>query len=74
MSIPNPTLSFHLKELLRTDLVSAQREGRFLHYSANFDVMQGLIEFLTEKCCSLDDASCATACAPAAPARKRRTA
>jgi DNA-binding transcriptional ArsR family regulator len=53
LSIPSPTLSFHLKELLRTGLVSARREGRFLHYSANFDVMENLIGYLTEKCCTL---------------------
>lgn len=69
LSIPAPTLSFHLKELLRTDLVSARREGRFLHYSANFEVMQELIGFLTEKCCSLNNADCSTSCAP--PARRR---
>ena len=74
LSIPAPTLSFHLKELLRTDLVSARREGRFLHYSANFEVMQDLIGFLTEKCCALANEDCATSCAPAAVSGKRRTA
>jgi DNA-binding transcriptional ArsR family regulator len=69
LAIPAPTLSFHLKELLRTDLVSSRREGRFLHYSANFGVMQELIGFLTEKCCSLGDADCDAACPP--PARRR---
>src|SRR5688572_11755071 len=63
LSIPAPTLSFHLKELLRTDLVSARREGRFLHYSANFAVMQDLIGFLTEKCCSLSTGACDSDCA-----------
>jgi ArsR family transcriptional regulator, arsenate/arsenite/antimonite-responsive transcriptional repressor len=74
LDIPAPTLSFHLKELLRTHLVSARREGRFLHYSANFDVMQDLIGFLTEKCCVLANEDCATSCAPPATSGKRRTA
>jgi ArsR family transcriptional regulator, arsenate/arsenite/antimonite-responsive transcriptional repressor len=43
LEIPAPTLSFHLKELLRAQLVSSRRDGRFLYYSANFDTMQGLI-------------------------------
>jgi DNA-binding transcriptional ArsR family regulator len=73
LEIPAPTLSFHLKELLRAQLVSSRREGRFLYYSANFDTMQGLIGFLTEKCCSLTDSGCVSACTPAAaPARRRR--
>jgi ArsR family transcriptional regulator len=73
LEIPAPTLSFHLKELLRAQLVSSRREGRFLYYSANFDTMQGLIGFLTEKCCSLTDLACVSGCTPAAaPARRKR--
>jgi ArsR family transcriptional regulator len=71
LSIPAPTLSFHLKELIRSGLVSSRREGRFLFYSVNFDAMEGVIGFLTEKCCTLADQSCATACAPSTPAKKR---
>jgi ArsR family transcriptional regulator, arsenate/arsenite/antimonite-responsive transcriptional repressor len=55
LKIPAPTLSFHLKELQSAELVISRREGRFIHYSVNFDTMQGLIGFLTEKCCSLAD-------------------
>jgi ArsR family transcriptional regulator, arsenate/arsenite/antimonite-responsive transcriptional repressor len=70
IEIPAPTLSFHLKELQRADLLSVRREGRFLHYSANFAAMQGLIDFLTEKCCSLADEACDSTCAPVA--KKKR--
>ena len=66
IEIPAPTLSFHLKELQRADLLSVRRAGRFLHYSANFAAMRGLVEFLTEKCCSLADAECDSTCAPVA--------
>jgi ArsR family transcriptional regulator, arsenate/arsenite/antimonite-responsive transcriptional repressor len=64
VEIPAPTLSFHLKELQRAELLTVRREGRFLHYSANFETMQGLIDFLTEKCCSLADVECDSTCAP----------
>lgn len=47
---PN-TLSFHLKELLHAQLVSQQRDGRFLIYRAAFDRMNGLLGYLTEHCC-----------------------
>jgi DNA-binding transcriptional ArsR family regulator len=72
LQIPGPTLSFHLKELQRSGLVVSRRAGRFLHYSANFDSMQELIEFLTEKCCSLGDSRASHSCtASVSPARKR---
>jgi ArsR family transcriptional regulator, arsenate/arsenite/antimonite-responsive transcriptional repressor len=70
IEIPAPTLSFHLKELQRADLIMVRRKGRFLHYSANFATMQGLLDFLTEKCCSLADVDCEPTCAPVA--RKKR--
>jgi len=72
LSIPAPTLSFHLKELIRSGLISSRREGRFLYYSVNFAAMQDIIGFLTEKCCSLADTYCETACVPLAPPKKRR--
>lgn len=45
------TLSFHLKELSRADLVSSRQDGRFVIYAANFGNMVKLVKFLTENCC-----------------------
>ena len=72
VGIPLPTLSFHLKELQRAQLIAARREGRFLYYSATFETMQSLIGFLTDKCCSLSDVACDTSCAPVPTSKKRR--
>jgi DNA-binding transcriptional ArsR family regulator len=72
LGMPAPTLSFHLKELSRAQLVSSRREGRFRYYTADFDTMRGLIGFLTEKCCSLSDAACEDRCASAAQPKRRR--
>jgi DNA-binding transcriptional ArsR family regulator len=72
LKVPAPTLSFHLKELQRAGLVAPRRAGRFLHYSARFDAMQGLIDFLTEKCCSLSDTERDNSCAPIATSNRRR--
>jgi len=74
LSIPAPTLSFHLKELQQAQLVLSRREGRFLYYSANFETMNGLLSFLSENCCSLSDQACDAQCTPAAPAKRRRSA
>jgi hypothetical protein len=35
-----------------------RRDGRSLIYAANYDAMNGLMEFLTDNCCSGDAALC----------------
>ena len=72
LSIPAPTLSFHLKELQNAGLVDMRRESRFLYYSARFDRMKDLVGFLTDQCCSQANEACDADCKPiAAPARRR---
>ena len=51
LGIPAATLSFHLKELTRAELITARHDGRFIYYSANFPQMASLLSFLTENCC-----------------------
>ncbi len=64
LAIPAPTLSFHLKALAHAGLIEARREGRFLHYRANFERMNAVLSFMTENCCSLATACEPGACAP----------
>jgi DNA-binding transcriptional ArsR family regulator len=45
-------VSFHLKELERAGLVSGRRQGRSIVYSADFDALSGLVQFLMEDCCA----------------------
>ena len=45
-------LSFHLKELERAKLVAARREARSIIYTANYDVLRGLVGFLMKDCCA----------------------
>lgn len=48
----SPTaLSFHLKELMRADLIHAKRHGRHLIYRAAIPQMNALLGFLTAHCC-----------------------
>lgn len=51
LKLPGATLSFHLKELARAQLVGARQAGRFIYYSANYAAMNGLIDYLTRNCC-----------------------
>jgi ArsR family transcriptional regulator, arsenate/arsenite/antimonite-responsive transcriptional repressor len=63
--VPSATLSFHLKELMASGLVTQQRDGRFLIYRADFERMNGLLAYLTENCCQGKD------CCPPTPSRRK---
>lgn len=56
LDIPNSTLSHHLDKLKNEDLVVVQREGTFLRYSANTEVLQQLLRFLYAECCTRNKA------------------
>ncbi|MCF8185442.1 MAG: helix-turn-helix domain-containing protein [Sulfuritalea sp.] len=45
------SLSFHMKELTYSNLVTSRHESRFVIYSANFSTMNEVLGFLTENCC-----------------------
>lgn len=61
------TLSFHLAHLTRVGLIVGQREGRFIHYSADYRAIDDLIVFLTDNCCQ------GNACLPRSSARASAT-
>jgi ArsR family transcriptional regulator, arsenate/arsenite/antimonite-responsive transcriptional repressor len=54
------TLSHHLKTLVIVGLVTQERQSTTLICRANYDVMNGLIEFLVDECCV------ETTCSPSA--------
>ncbi len=51
LGVPNATLSFHLKELLRAELLLVERQSRHLIYRPNASLVQALSSFLLENCC-----------------------
>jgi ArsR family transcriptional regulator, arsenate/arsenite/antimonite-responsive transcriptional repressor len=70
LSIPAPTLSFHLKELQVAQLATTRREGRFVYYSANLPHMDDVLCFLTDNCCALSSSPRDAKCMP--KVRKKR--
>lgn len=51
LGVAPSALSFHLKELSHSGLVSAEARGRNLIYRASFDHMTALLGYLTAHCC-----------------------
>ena len=64
LALAPPTLSFHLKELIHAGLIVARQDGRFIWYRADVDAMNGLVAYLTDKCCA-SSTVCDPACLPA---------
>ena len=51
LGIPAATLSFHLRELVSSGLLSVERQSRNLIYRANDKLTNQLLEFLVDNCC-----------------------
>jgi DNA-binding transcriptional ArsR family regulator len=51
LGVPAATLSFHLKELVASGLVTQERASRNLIYRAAYARMNELLGYLTKNCC-----------------------
>lgn len=58
LDLPSTNLSFHLKAIVHTGLVSLEKEGRFSRYRANIPLMLEVIAYLTAECCSAHPEHC----------------
>ena len=58
LGLPSATLSFHLNQLKQAGLIGCRRDGRSLIYSARFDRMNALVDYLTENCCGAGPSAC----------------
>ena len=52
LAVAPSALSFHLKELAHSGLVTTEARGRNLIYRANFPQMTALLGYLTQHCCA----------------------
>jgi DNA-binding transcriptional ArsR family regulator len=51
LDVPASTLSFHLKELTHSGLVTQERDSRNLIYRPAIEQMNDLLAYLTAHCC-----------------------
>jgi DNA-binding transcriptional ArsR family regulator len=74
MGVSPSNMSFHLKELERSGMIAARREARSIIYTADYDALRGLIEFLMKDCCGGRPEICAPVLADpcCAPAKTRK--
>lgn len=57
--VPANTLSANLRVLSHAGLINGRREGRSIIYTAAYERMASLLEFLMEDCCQGSAAICA---------------
>jgi DNA-binding transcriptional ArsR family regulator len=57
------TMSFHFRTLSHAGLIASRQAGRFVHYAANFAVMNDMVAYLTENCCGGNPDACKPAVA-----------
>jgi DNA-binding transcriptional ArsR family regulator len=60
LKVSPANMSFHFKALSHAGLVESRQDGRFVYYAANFTVMNGMVDYLTENCCGGHDEICMT--------------
>ncbi|MFZ4480268.1 MAG: ArsR/SmtB family transcription factor [Rhodoferax sp.] len=66
LGVPPTNLSFHLKALTQSQLLTVTQQGRFQRYRAQLALMQDLVSYLTAECCSGHPELCAETCQPQA--------
>jgi len=66
LGLPATNLSFHLKALTQSGLLSVTQEGRFQRYRANMALMADLVAYLTDECCGGNPGACQPVAAMAA--------
>lgn len=58
LDIPASTLSHHLERLASAGLLRSRREGTFIYYSADYEELKALTNYLWEDCCKRGKGCC----------------
>lgn len=56
LEIPGSTLSHHISALASADLVKQERDGRVLNCFAQYETLDGIMNFFIEECCAESEA------------------
>lgn len=72
LELPSSSLTFHLQNLQRGGLIAQERASRQLIYTADFTIMNGLVDYLTENCCASSNADCGVLCKPVSSRASKR--
>ena len=56
--ITQPTLSHHMKTLCDRKLVSARKDGKWIHYSQNSETVEDFLAYLSEITTAKEDCIC----------------
>lgn len=62
LNIPANALTFHLQKLTHVDLIGARRQGKYIIYSAGFDDLLALTDYLAGACCADTPEKCGPRC------------
>jgi ArsR family transcriptional regulator, arsenate/arsenite/antimonite-responsive transcriptional repressor len=73
LGIPPNTLTFHFDRLRQAGLIAVRRASRSMIYTAQFETMHGLVDFLTENCCAGVADECGPSCATPASTSKTQS-
>lgn len=58
LNVSPANMSFHFRTMNHAGLIENRQDGRFVYYSANFEVMNGMVSYLTENCCGGNPLAC----------------
>lgn len=51
LKVPGSTLSHHITKLMSANLVLQRRDGRILYCTANYEILNMVVDSLKDQCC-----------------------
>jgi len=64
LGIASNALTFHLQKLAHVGMVSSRRNGKFVIYSAEFNDLLDLVDYIMGACCTDTPEKCGPRCPP----------
>lgn len=62
LNITQPTLSYHMKILSECNIVNANRQGAWMHYTLNGEMVEGIAKYWHRITSNREDCICRTDC------------